>query len=489
MKPTFDIPFEGVPEDEYFQHLLTEVVPYAAPVSSGRCFANMTSAVPDVLRRVAELSLTLNQNMVKREASRALTALERHTLAQVHRFLYRFPLAFYRDHTQSESSTLGIFTSGGTSSNITALWVARNDCLGPTGHFAGLEKEGVAAALRAHGCRRAVIVGSDLMHYSIDKAAGLLGLGEAACIKVPVDGRGRVNLVRLRHTMRDCANQGDRVIALVGVAGTTDLGSIDPLDEMAELAQEAHVHFHVDAAWGGSFLFSRRYAPLLTGIARADSVTIDGHKQMHLPVTNSLVLFRDPKQAAVIEKSTRYMLRARCGDLGARSLEGSRACSGLLLHAALHLMGREGYERWIDDSIAKARYMADRIRAARTFELLIEPETNIVVYRYVHPEWCEAVERRRLTAKQQAHLNDLNARVHRKQNEDGQFSVSLTTLRDHTVGVPLELTALRAIMANPATTEHDISGLLAEQAAIARGLSLPLPSPQEAGNGSAAACD
>ena len=483
---TFQIPIDGTPENEYFHRLLTEVVPFAAPVSSPRCFANMTTAVPDVLKAIAELALALNQNMVKREASGILTTLERQSLAQVHQLLYHLPPFFYREHTEAASSTLGIFSSGGTSSNITALWVARNCRLGPTHDFHGIERQGIAAAFSAHGCRRAVIIGSDLMHYSIDKAASLLGLGEEACIKVPVDARGRIDLLHLRRTIADCQTNGDRIVALVGVAGTTDMGSIDPLDEMANLAEEAGAHFHVDAAWGAPFLFSRRYGSLLKGIERADSVTVDGHKQMHLPIANSFVLFRDPQRAAVIEKSTRYMLHSQSGDLGARSLEGSRACSGLLLHAALHLIGRRGYERWIEDSIVKARNLAGRILASHVFELLVEPETNIVVYRYVHPELYAAAARGQLSPEQNAHLNAVNEAIHREEAAAGQFSVSRTTLDYQSAGERVGVTALRVVMANPRTTEDDISGLLEEQAALGRSLLQPLPWVPQACDGAVA---
>jgi glutamate decarboxylase len=479
----FHIPIHGVPEDEYFHRLLTEVVPFAAPVSSPRCFANMTTAVPDVLKPVAELALALNQNMVKREASGILTTLERQSLAQVHLLLYQLPPFFYREHAQAASSTLGIFTSGGTSSNITALWVARNCCLGPTHQFHGIERQGVAAALNAHGCRRAVIVGSSLMHYSIDKAASLLGLGEDGCIKVPVDVRGRIDLVHLRRTIAECQANGDRIVALVGVAGTTDMGSIDPLDEMATLAEAAGTHFHVDAAWGAPFLFSRQYGALLKGIERADSVTVDGHKQMHLPIANSFVLFRDPHRAAVIEKRTRYMLHPQSGDLGGRSLEGSRTCSGLLLHAALHLIGRRGYERWVEDSIVKARCLADKVLGSHAFELLVEPETNIVVYRFVHPEWRAAAARRQLSPEQNAHLNAVNEALHREEAAAGQFSVSRTTLDYDSAGERVGVTALRVVMANPETTENEIAGLLEEQAAIGHRVSPPLPRVPEACDG------
>ena len=97
----------------------------------------------------------------------------------MHRQVFARPDSFYADHTQDPESTLGMMVSGGTLGNVAALWCARNRCLGPKAGFAGVEQEGLAAALQAYGAKRAVVIGSSLMHYSLRKAVGLLGLGSA----------------------------------------------------------------------------------------------------------------------------------------------------------------------------------------------------------------------------------------------------------------------------------------------------------------------
>src|SRR6185369_8154167 len=116
------------------------------------------------------------------------------------------------------------------------------------------------------------------------KVAGILGIGTRNLKMVPVDGRGRIELSALRETIAECRENRKCIIALVGVAGSTDCGSIDPLLQMAEIASSEGIHFHVDAAWGGPLLFSETNRRKLSGIEAADSVTIDGHKQLYLPM-------------------------------------------------------------------------------------------------------------------------------------------------------------------------------------------------------------
>jgi glutamate decarboxylase len=407
------MPREPVPAADYYRRLADEALPAAAPVFSPRCMAHMTSVVPEVLWPAAELVVALNQNMVKRDASGVFTLIERQTVGALHRLVYERPDSFYDSHIQCDDSTLGIVTSGGTASNLSALWIARNRALGPEGGFPGVERAGLAAALTHHGCSRAVIVGSRLLHYSFEKAASVLGLGSDACVTVPLDADRRIRLDALADTLAACRARGERVIALIGIAGATECGTIDPLGPMADLAAAEGIWFHVDAAWGGPLLFSARHASKLDGIARADSVAFDGHKQVHLPIGSGVLLLGDPHAAAVIEKRAHYMLQESSGDLGMRSLDGSRPCSALLMHAALHLVGPRGYEQLIDRSIENARFMASNIERRRGFELLVRPHTNIVLYRLMPPAWRDAACSGLLTIEQHELISDVNSAVQR----------------------------------------------------------------------------
>jgi glutamate/tyrosine decarboxylase-like PLP-dependent enzyme len=187
-----------------------------------------------------------------------------------------------------------------------------------------------------------------------------------------------------------------------GRRGHHRLGSIDPLDDLADLAEEFGVHYHVDAAWGGALLFSRAHRRRLCGIERAHSVTIDAHKQMYLPIGIGLLLLRTPYLARAIQKSGTYILQDGSGDLGRHSVEGSRPGTSLFVHAALHIIGRRGYENLVNDSMTRAAFMARQIREREDFELLAEPETNIVLYRYVSSHLKDHRSNGEFTTKPQA---------------------------------------------------------------------------------------
>ncbi|HEY0019543.1 MAG TPA: aminotransferase class V-fold PLP-dependent enzyme [Longimicrobium sp.] len=464
-----EVPQGTVDLDTYLAYLDREVVSHASRVASPRYIGHMTSALPYFVQPLARLVAALNQNVVKLETAASLTPYERQALGIMHRLAYGYGDAFYDAHVQAPESTLGILTSGGTVANLTAMWCARNTALRADGGFAGVEQEGLAAALAHYGHRRAVIVGSSLMHFSFDKAADLMGLGVRGVVKVPVDARLRANPEAVRAAVERCRAEGDLVLAVVGVAGTTEAGSVDPLDELADVAAGAGAHYHVDAAWGGATLFSRRHRTVLAGIERADSVTIDGHKQMYTPLGTGLILFRDPDLARSVEKTASYVLRRGSGDLGRRSLEGSRPAAAVHLHAGLHLLGRRGYEYLVDEGVRKAAYMAGRLRQRPEFQLVAEPQLNILLYRYLPEPLRERAHAGTLTPAELHALNEFNARLQKQQWDLGRTFVSRTTLDK---GDAEPMVALRVVLANPLTQESDIDCVLADQVAIARELEL-----------------
>jgi glutamate decarboxylase len=465
------IPKEPTDALGYLDYLMRNVVSHSVHTSSPRFIGHMTSALPYFVRPLASLMTAMNQNTVKAETAKSFTPYERQSLAMLHRLIYNFSDDYYDEHIQRRESTLGILTSGGTAANITALWCLRNLSLGPEGRFGGVEKEGLAAALDYYGYSEAVIIGSSLMHYSFQKAADLLGIGAHNLIKVPTNGRQQIDLRALERAILQCRNRNQAIIALVGVAAATDCGAIDPLEEIAGIAEQSGVAFHVDAAWGGPVLFSERHRNKLAGIERADSVTIDGHKQLYLPMGIGMVMFRDPQLAKSIEKRARYIVRARTADLGRRSLEGSRPAMSLFLHAALHIIGSRGYEFLINEGIRKTRYMADQVRSRIEFELIAEPEINILVYRFI-PQYLRAkAAAGELTDKDNRQINRFNEMLQKAQRRTGNSFVSRTTLDNTRVGGGEAITALRVVIANPLTCEEHIDMVLNDQIQLASSLS------------------
>ena len=457
--------------DNYLDSLADHVVTHSVHTSSPRFLGHMTSALPWFVLPLAKLMTAMNQNAVKIETSKAISPYERQALAMMHRLIYNFSDHFYDQHVQRSQSTLGILTSGGTTANITALWCARNVSLGPQDSFSGIENAGLAAALEFYGYEGAVVIGSDLMHYSFDKAADLLGIGARGLIRIPTDKSNRVNLHHLTQAIADCRVQNRHIIAIVGIAGTTDSGAVDPLLDIAKIAQDAQIHFHVDAAWGGPLLFSKHHRHQLAGIEQADSVTIDGHKQLYLPLGIGMLFLRNPTMARAIEKSASYTMRKGSFDLGKCALEGSRSAMALFLQAGLNLLGLRGYEFLIDEGIRKTRYMATRISTMPEFELLATPDINLLIYRYIPEPWREYSVKNQLTETDQQHISEFNKILQKKQRQLGLTFVSRTAQKISCLGKKIPIVALRAVIANPLTTEADIDAVLHDQIQIASALS------------------
>ena len=452
----------GVAPLAYLDALDDRVIVHATNTASPYFIGHMTSALPSFVRPLSRLVAALNQNVVKVETARSFTPFEREALAMLHRLVFDRDHAFYQAHIQARDSTLGAITGGGTTANLMALWIARNTALGPRDDFPGAERAGLAAALVHHGYRRAVLVGSTLMHYSLDKSAAILGLGMDGVIRLPVNERGAVDPAVAREAITACRERGDCVLALIGVAGATDCGAVDPLNELSDVARETGTHFHVDAAWGGPVLFSNQHRHLLQGIERADSVTLDGHKQLYLPMGIGMLLLRDPHAARVIEKQAKYIIRADSADIGRRTVEGSRPSMAMLLHAALGILGRSGYQHLIDEGIRKARHLAEQVSRRPELELLLAPMLNIVNYRYIPASLRD--RGRPPSAADNARIDQINAQIQETQEREGRMFVSRTTLSF--TGHDMPVVALRAILANPLTTPAHIDAVLEDQVRI-----------------------
>ncbi|KPD21525.1 MULTISPECIES: pyridoxal-dependent aspartate 1-decarboxylase PanP [Idiomarina] len=462
-----------IPEEPQFvsdhtEFLLDKLVAHSVHTASPRFIGHMTSALPYFLLPLAKLMVGLNQNLVKIETSKAFTPLERNVIGMLHHLVYQQDAPFYNRWMHSAQHSLGAFCSGGTIANMTALWVARNRLLQADGDFAGIAADGLAAGLQHYGYSKLTVVVSERGHYSLSKAADVLGIGRKNLVSVATDSDNRIRIDELRKTCEQIAKEGGKVLALVGVAGTTETGHIDPLDDMATVAEEVDAHFHVDAAWGGATLLSEQHRPLLAGIERADSVTIDAHKQMYVPMGAGLVLFKNPSLVKSIEHHAEYIIRQGSKDLGSHSMEGSRAGMAMMVFSAMHVIGRRGYELLINNSIDKARYFSKLIAEQDDFEVITEPELCILTYRFVPAKVKAALEK--ATPEQLArltpHLNALTRYIQKRQRESGQSFVSRTKLTPgqyhHEPTV-----VFRVVLANPLTTDEMLQEVLNEQRQIA----------------------
>ncbi|MFF4830648.1 lysine decarboxylase DesA [Streptomyces sp. NPDC001315] len=263
----------------------------------------------------------------------------------------------------------GVFTSGGTQSNLQALLLAREEA-----------KTDSLARLR--------VFASEVSHFSVQKSAKLLGLSADAVVSIPVDTDKRMRTVALAHELDRCRKDGLVPMAVVATGGTTDFGSIDPLPEIAELCAQYGVWMHVDAAYGCGLLASVKYRDRIDGIERADSVTVDYHKSFFQPVSSSAVLVRD---AATLRHATyhaeylnpRRMVQERVPNQVDKSLQTTRRFDALKLWMTLRVMGADGIGGLFDEVCDLAAEGWRLLAADPRFDVIVRPSLSTLVFRYI----------------------------------------------------------------------------------------------------------
>jgi glutamate decarboxylase len=462
------IPSEPKFVSDYAEQMMEKLVAHSVHTAAPSFIGHMTSALPYFVLPLSKMMVGLNQNLVKIETSKAFTPLERQVIGMMHHLVYGEGDSFYKKWMHSANHSLGAFCSGGTIANITALWIARNRLLKADGDFKGVAKEGLFRAMKYYGYEGLAILVSERGHYSLGKAADILGIGREFLVPVKTDANNKVQIEEMRRVSRELNDKNIKVMAIVGVAGTTETGNVDPLNDLADLATELGCHFHVDAAWGGATLLSDKYRYLLSGIERADSVTIDAHKQMYVPMGAGMVVFKHPSSAHAIEHHAEYILRKGSKDLGSQTLEGSRPGMAMLVHACLQVIGRQGYEILINRSLDKARYFAGLIKEHAEFELITEPELCLLTYRYVPAKVQRAMAK---ASPDKLHkfnelLNGLTRFIQKTQREEGRSFVSRTRIKPERYQRQ-DTVVFRVVLANPLTTDQILFDVLEEQQQVA----------------------
>ena len=457
-----DMPARPVSVEEYLGWLNSEVLPYTVNVSSKKFVGHMTSALPEFMFELSALVAKLNQNMVKIETSKSLTLLERQLLATLHREF--FGAACPVDRIQDPSHVFGLVVSGGSSANITALWNARNRALLKLGFTkTEITQSGAFELLRQRGYDGFAIVTSRLAHYSVRKAASLLGLGERNVLLLKQDAHLRADLRDVEAKLELCRERRLLVIALVGIAGATETGTIDPLDEMGKIAARHHIHFHVDAAWGGALVFSDKYRRLIEGMQRADTITLCPHKQFYVPQGMSLCLFKDPQAVHASSVQSAYQGRRGSFDMGQYTLEGSRPAIFLCLHAMLRIASKRGIGALIEQGIEKTRFLADVIDGHPAFQLIGSPEINILNYRYLPRGLRHKVHH---SPEENRLISAAVTKIQEQQFLQGRTFVSRTEILSER-HCTQRIAVFRVVIANPLTTREDLLEALEDQLEIA----------------------
>ena len=333
----------------------------------------------------------------------------------------------------------GIFAPGGSIANLMAVLAARHRAF-PAVKHAGISPAG-----------RPVLFLSAEAHYSTPRAASVAGLGTAAAIAVPTDVVGRMVPEELARAVARARGEGKTPFMVVATSGTTVAGAFDPLDAIAEIAEREGLWLHVDASYGGGVLFSPRHRQLMTGVARADSLTWNPHKLMGLPLSCSAILLREK---GVLEATNGmqadYLFHASHApscDLGDLSLQCGRRVDAFKLWFSWLALGDQGYARRVE-RLFELAVLFRRLLAERAgFQLVREPEGPNVCFRYLPPEARELAGEAR-----QRRAHEVTLDVRGRLLESGRFMLNYATLDGHAT--------FRLVLSNPRTSESDLAGLL-----------------------------
>ncbi|MFJ8471476.1 pyridoxal phosphate-dependent decarboxylase family protein [Kitasatospora sp. NPDC094011] len=410
---------------------LTELLAYGAADPADPACAAHLHCPPLAVAAAADLAVSvLNPSQDSWDQAPAATALETALLAELAALVGFDP-----------ARAAGVFTSGGTESNLMGLMLARDQKLDGI-----VELDGIPVGARP------CILASAAAHFSVQRAAALLGLGERAVLAVPVDRQLRMPAAELERSLAEASWAGRTPIAVVATAGTTDTGAVDPLDAAADLAGRYGAWLHVDAAYGGGALLSDRLAPLLDGIARADSVSLDWHKLGWQPTAAGVFLVRRAETYVSLARRAEYLNpvddeQAGYPSLLGRSLRTTRRADAFKLAVTLRTLGREGLGRLVDACHELALAAAAAVRADPSLELHAEPVLTTLLFRYRPPGLTD-----------EAALDELNGQLRRLLLRGGRAVIGRTELPGEGPGrVRLKLTLL-----NPHTTVGEVAALLRE---------------------------
>lgn len=328
----------------------------------------------------------------------------------------------------------GIFTHGGTAGNLTAMLAARQ---AKTNY--NIWEEGVKDEDRSG------YMMSEQSHYSIGRNVKIMGLGDDSIVKIPYDSHFRMRVDLLEEHKKRAEDKGINVISVAANACSTATGSYDDLEVIADFCGKHDLWMHVDGAHGMGVLFSEKYRGLVKGIERADSVVIDFHKMLLVPALNTLVMFRNgEKSFETFAQKASYLFQKSQNNVwynsATRTIECTKSALGIIAYAGLKYYGNNYYREYIESRYDLARKFAEQIKSNHEFELAVEPESNIVCFRYTGKGLSDLA------------LNGINAAIRDKIIKEGSFYV-----------VQVELNGkiwIRLTIINPVTSVKNLRSLL-----------------------------
>jgi len=368
LEQLFEEPFpeQGIPAEKILERVTTDVFAHAMNVPSPRYFGQFNPTPLPIGVWADALASSLNQNAGAWRNGPTSAIIE----ARVIRWLCE--LVGYH------SKSFGTLASGGTEANLIALKCARDRA-----HATATER----------GLRSApgelVVYASEQAHFSIERSLDILGMGRASLRKIQTDDGFHIRTDALQQQIAADRDSGCLPCCVVGIAGTTSTGVIDPLTELSEIARRNNCWYHIDAAYGGTMAFSAMHRDKLRGLELADSITFDPHKWMFVPFACGAVLVREG--GGVLREGFDITPEYLNEDRGGADVEfdffrygqlGTRRFNSLKLWMAMKFMGRSGYAAVIERQIELTEYLAGRINQLADFETVGPVETAVCCFRF-----------------------------------------------------------------------------------------------------------
>lgn len=340
-------------------------------------------------------------------------------------------LNYLADKFGYNKNSTGVVTSGGSIGNLTALITARTSCNIPEKDY-----------------HRLAILVSKEAHYSVERAAQIMGIPKDNIIKIDSDCQHQIKISDLEPAYQTAVAQGKKVFCVIGCAGTTAVGAYDDLEKIADFAEQHKLWFHVDGAHGAAVVFSDKYKHLLNGIERSDSLIVDFHKMLMAPALSTAVLYNHKnKNVNEVSPSASYLWQNQQSDewynSAKHTLECTKPITILHTYAILKRYGDALYQQHIDYLYDLGKTFAHMVKSRNDMELAVDPECNIVCFRY-HPK-------KELSNND---LDSLNRYIYDTLLKDGEFYIVNTTIDNHFY--------LRVSLMNPLTEKDDIEQLLNE---------------------------
>ena len=362
------LPANGCSFDELLAETAAKILPnMVRPMSTDYMAHLHCGALPETV--AAELIIAaFNQSMDSWDQAPAATEIE----VEVIRHLCKL----YGYGADAD----GVFTSGGSQSNLSGLLLARDWFCNNKLNW-DVKKYGLP-----ENFRKFRMYASEVSHFSMEKSTHLMGMGYDAVVKVPVDSAMKMDVAWLAERLQKDVEEGFLPFCIAATVGTTDFGSIDPLNELRALCDQYGMWLHADAAYGSGVVLSAKYADRVAGLAACDSITVDFHKMFMMPVSCSASLVKDKNNFDALTIHADYLNREEDEEDGYinlvnKSMQTTRRFDALKVWMSFRMRGAEGWSELITRCIDNAEYFYNCLCARKDVEAVVRPEISSVVFR------------------------------------------------------------------------------------------------------------